>query len=435
MSQGFARNARFGHARLALRAPLCCALPMAEADAQLEDNGVFREPAPFSYRGGGLELHFHPQGEERLARLLSLIAGARSSLRLAYYIFAMDRAGAAVRDGLAEAAQRGVKVTLILDGFGAAADDEFLSPLTDAGGQVLRFSARWNVRYLIRNHQKMTIADGETAMIGGFNIEDCYFAGPEDDGWSDLGIELSGPMVARLTEWFDLVQGWTANPQANLIAARQMVRNWSPGTGHARWLVGGPSRWLNSWARCVIGDIKRATRLDMMMAYFSPRSGLVRKLGDVARRGATKGGGVRLVLAGKTDNGATIGAARANYGRLLRRGVQIHEFMGSKLHTKLIVVDDAVYLGSANFDMRSLYLNLELMLKIEDAALAQRMREFISLHLPASVHVTRELHRSRRSWWTRILWTLSWFLVTVVDYTVTRRLNLGLDPEGDELER
>ena len=66
------------------------------------------------------------------------------------------------------------------------------------------------------------------------------------------------------------------------------------------------------------------------------------------------------------------------------------------------------------------------MLRIEDRALAERMRGFVSQHLPASLEVTRPLHRSRRTLLNRIRWTLSWFLVTVVDYTVSRRLNLGL---------
>jgi cardiolipin synthase len=176
----------------------------------------------------------------------------------------------------------------------------------------------------------------------------------------------------------------------------------------------------------VIDDIDRAKQLDMMVAYFSPRRGLVKKIGEVARRGARNGGGARLLLAAKSDNAATIGAARANYGRLLKRGVEIHEFKPCKLHAKLIVVDDNVYIGSANFDMRSLYLNLEVMLRIEDAALASRMREFIEGHLPYSTEVTRRLHRRRSTWWNRVRWTIGWYLVTVVDYSVTRRLNLGL---------
>src|SRR5690606_40224723 len=102
-----------------------------------------------------------------------------------------------------------------------------------------------------------------------------------------------------------------------------------------------------------------------------------------ARKGET-----RLIFPERSDNGATVGAARALYGKLLRSGARIWEFQPCKLHTKLIVLDDVSYLGSANFDMRSLYLNLEIVLKIEDAALAARLRDYFAFHLPASEEIT-----------------------------------------------
>jgi len=66
------------------------------------------------------------------------------------------------------------------------------------------------------------------------------------------------------------------------------------------------------------------------------------------------------------------------------------------------------------------------MLRIEDKALAQRLREYFDQQLPASLEITRELHHQRRTLLNRVRWTLSWFLVNVVDYTVSRRLNFGL---------
>ena len=381
----------------------------------------FTEPAAFSISAQGQELTFHPGGEERLEAILELIRGARSSLKLVFYIYAMDETGALVRDALAEAAGRGVAVSLILDAFGAAADDAFFAPLVAAGGRVLRFSPRWNVRYLIRNHQKLILADDGTAMIGGFNIEDAYFRSPAAYGWDDLGVTVEGSSVARLVKWFGELECWTAERNSQFFAIRRLVREWDPGERKVSWLVGGPTRWDSSWTRTLIRDLARARRFDLMTAYFAPHGGLVRRLGRIAERGR-----VRLLLPAKTDNAATLGAARVNYGRLLRAGVTIYEFEATKLHTKLIVVDDVVYVGSANFDMRSLYLNLELMLRIEDAALAERMRGLVAAHLAGSEQVTMEFHRKRWTLWNRIRWSLSWFLVTVVDYTVTRRLNLGL---------
>ena len=389
----------------------------------------YRDPEPFSLSAQGLELTFYAGGDDRIAALLDAIRGARRSLKLYFYIFATDACAAKVRDTLAEAAARGIAVTLIVDDFGSSADAAFFKPLVDAGGTVRRFSSHWSARYLIRNHQKMLIADDGLAIIGGFNIAQAYFDPPDKNGWNDLAVKVEGEAVANLAAWFALLDQWTAAGKVRLLQARRQVRRWKSGSGNVRWLVGGLSRTLSPWARSVINDIDRATKLDMMVAYFSPRSGLVRRIGLVAERGKAsdaESGGAGLLLAAKSDNAATIGAARANYGRMLRRGVEIHEFKPCKLHAKLIVVDDAVYIGSANFDMRSLYLNLELMLRVEDAALASRMREFIAGHLPFSTEVTPALHRRRSKWWNRVRWSISWFLVTVVDYTVTRRLNLGL---------
>src|SRR3546814_4526142 len=87
---------------------------------------------------------------------------------------------------------------------------------------------------------------------------------------------------------------------------------------------------------------------------------------------------VRIVTASLSDNSTTIAAARSLYSGLFRHRVRIFEYLPCELHMKLIVIDDIVYIGSANFDMRSLFINLELMLRIEDAGFAAQMREFVT---------------------------------------------------------
>lgn len=392
--------------------------------------GTYCDPACFSVPAHGHDLTFYPGGEDRLNALLALIGGASRSLKMCFYIFSEDRSGRLVRDALVLAARRGVRVTLIVDRFGSDATAAFFAPLSGAGGTVLFFSSRWTRRYLIRNHQKMAIADDDRVMIGGFNVADDYFAPPEANGWSDLGIIVSGPIVAGLGRWFEQLASWTADPNAQLLAIRKLVREWEPGDGPMRWLIGGPTKFLSNWARSVSNDLSRGRRLDMVMAYFAPAPLMLRKIGWIGRMGKA-----RLLLPAKSDNGATIGAARALYRALLKRRVDIWEFTPCKLHTKLIVIDSTVYIGSGNFDMRSLYINLELMLRIEDAALADRMRDYISQQVDASERITLALDRTRRTSFNRLRWGLSWFLVTVVDYSITRRLNLGLGsvivPEND----
>jgi cardiolipin synthase len=104
--------------------------------------------------------------------------------------------------------------------------------------------------------------------------------------------------------------------------------------------------------------------------------------------------------------------------------VRIWEFEACRLHTKLIVLDDAVYLGSANFDARSLYINLEIVLYVDDAGLARRLGEYVDGLLPAATPITPELHAQRATWWNRMRWRLALFLVVAIDYSVNRRFNL-----------
>lgn len=380
-------------------------------------------PATFRCDAAGHSLTVIARGPDRLAALLGLIAGSRMTLDLFYYMFDPDQAGRAVRSALIDAAERGVRVRLIVDSFGSSdTPDGFFAPLRAAGGAVHYFSRRWRTSYLIRNHQKMAIADGARALTGGFNVADGYFAPPEDaNGWHDLGLGVEGPAVPALARWFDAISDFVVANDGNWFRLRRMLRAWDGGRGNFQWLIGGPTQRLSPWARSMKQDLTGATQLDMAMAYFSPGRGMLRRIARVAGRGRA-----RLIFPAHSDNGATIGAARLLYGFLLKRGVSIAEYQPAKLHMKLLVIDDIVYIGTANFDMRSLYLNLELMVRIRDAAFAERMRGFVADHAPLVEEIDLETHRARAGWLTRLRWTLSWFVVAAVDYTVARRLNFGL---------
>ena len=372
----------------------------------------------------GAQLRLIGDGMARLEALLRLIEGARTSLRLYYYIFEGDGSGTTVREALLDAINRGVSVSLIVDGFGSSnAPDSFFKPLRDAGCSFCRFMPRFGRRYLLRNHQKMAIADGDSAIIGGFNISDDYFRAPEQGGWHDLGLQVSGEPVAWLVDYFEALNRWTHSERASMRSLRRILREMAVSGGKLCWLLGGPTRRLSPWARSVKHDLDHARQADMIEAYFSPGNAMLKRIKRVARRGGT----ARIVTAKHSDNGATIGAARFLYGGLLRRKVQIYEYRPAKLHMKLIVIDDATYIGSANFDMRSLFLNLELMLRIDDAVFAADMRAFFARELEDCERITPALHKSRAGLLNRIKWALSYLVVGVADYTVTRRLNFGLD--------
>jgi cardiolipin synthase len=365
-------------------------------------------------------------GSDRLRALLDLIAGARQSLKLLYYIYAEDEAGCAVREALIGAEKRGIEVSLVVDGFGSSVGKEFLAPLEVAGADLCHFLPRLGRRYLLRNHQKMAIADGERAMVGGFNIENAYFADDNADGWRDLGLMVEGLAAKHLAGYFDALSVWSHRPNARMRDLRRALRQWSETEGAVRWLLGGPTKRLNPLVRSVKADLTGAKRIDLIAAYFAPNPAMMRRIERVARRGLRTGsGGASLMTAGRSDNDATIAAARHCYARMLRRGVRIWEYRRQRLHTKLLVIDDLVYVGSANFDMRSLFLNLEVMLRVEDKGFAEYMRSFVVDERAEAKEITREAHHQHSSWTRRLRWAVAYFVVAVLDSNVTRRLNLG----------
>ena len=371
----------------------------------------------------GNQLALLTEGPQRLRTLIDLIDGARSSLRLLYYTYANDKAGLSVRAALHAALERGVRVALIVDDFGSTASADFFRPLSEAGADICRFIPRFGRRYLLRNHQKLIVADGRRTLIGGFNIQDDYFLDSSDPhAWRDLGLLVDGPAAANIGGYFDAVQRWARTPKARMRDLRRALSRWSQSAGPVRWLIGGPTQRLNPWARAVRNDLTIARQLDIIAAYFIPNPAMLRRIGAVARRGAA-----RVVTAARSDNLSTIAAARHTYRLLLKRGVRVFEFQPCKLHTKLIVIDDAVYIGSANFDMRSLYLNLEVMLRIEDRTFADHLRGYVDHECTRSDEVTRDEHRKRSSWLARLQWGVAYFLLAVVDVRLTRRLNFGIE--------
>jgi cardiolipin synthase len=370
----------------------------------------------------GNRLTLLTEGPQRLAALLGLIDGARTSVRVLYYIYRADSAGAALRDALVAAAARGVAVSVIVDALGSepTAEDAFFAPLRAAGAAVCEFVPRWGRRYLLRNHQKLTIADENRAIIGGFNVQDSYFGTVEEGAWRDLGLLVDGPAVARLAPYFDALAAWARAPRARLRTLRRMLHRWSEADGAVRWLLGGPTPRLSPWARVVRHDMIGGDDISIIAAYFAPTPSMLRQLEKAAQRGR-----VRVVLPSRLDHGAAIWGARFTYAGLLRKGVTIYEYQPTKLHTKLFVIGDVVHIGSANFDARSLYLNLELMLRIDDPAFAAHVRAYVDGEVADSEAITAELHRERSPWWVRVKQAAAYFVMAVLDYNLSHRLNFG----------
>ena len=391
---------------------------MDDVKPSCDQDAVYCDLDPFSLEAQGHNFTFYPHGQDRLKALLELIEGAQQSLHVFYYLFDSDISGTRVRDALVDAARRGVEVRLIVDDFGNDAGMEFFDPLVDAGGDFAEFSPRLNRFYFVRNHQKMAIVDGKRVMTGGANVSDHYFAIPADNGWCDLSVTIEGPVVDQFVQWFEIVREWVAGKaegrKRQLRALRDLVKAWDGGDGPVRLLVGGPLVRHGHWAWCLRKDLVSARRLDTVSAYFSPPRSYRRQIRQVAKRGK-----VRMIMAGKSDLDAAIDMARLLYRKLLKAGAQIFEFQPCKLHMKMVVVDDISYVGSANLDKRSFRINVELMVRVEDAGLAAKLREMVNHMEAASKPITSEWYAREATWFNRVRWRLAYWM-SLADYRVSK---------------
>ncbi|MHA7820182.1 MAG: phospholipase D-like domain-containing protein [Erythrobacter sp.] len=378
------------------------------------------DPDPFEVETHGHTFTFYPCGKDRLEALLDVIASAKETLNCFYFLYEEDATGERVRDALTEAAKRGVEVTLYIDAFGSGAEPPFFDCLTQAGGTFARFEAKFSKRFLIRNHQKMCIADNQCVMAGGFNISDAYFDPPSKNGWNDLGVRMTGPLVQRYTDWFRCIDEWIRTDGSEYRKIREMVRDWDPGKGPVQLIMGGPTSVTSEWARAIKHDIANAEKLDVVTAYFAPP----RSMRQVLRR-AGRHKRLRMILASKSDFAITVLAARLHYRRLVKAGTKLFEYQPSKLHMKLMVLDNVCHFGSGNLDMRSVRLNLEVMVRVEDAEMADKLRGLIDHMERASRRVDKSWFRQYAGWSDKLRWFVSSFMLRFVDYNLSRSLNLG----------
>lgn len=362
------------------------------------------------------EVRFYHEPEDRLAAVLGLIDMAQDQVRTFFYFVGDDEVGSAFMRALCRACKRGVDVQLVVDAIGSEeTPDAFFDEFLKEGGTWHKFSAAWSTKSLIRNHQKILVVDQQHAIVSGFNMAAPYFgkADPPENSWEDMGVMVSGPDASQLCDYYEKLITIAKQKKVRLRDVRRLVRNWRGDDGPLEWTIGGPGR-LSPWVRSLKQDLQKGERLDMVAAYFSPGRGIMKRIGHLAKRGKA-----RLILAGKTDHSITLAAHRLTHGYLLKRQTELFEFQPRRLHMKCVVIDDIVYAGSSNMDARSLFVNLEIMVRIESAEAAAHVRERIDAMAANSVAVTQEVHDANNGFFIRIYRGIAYFLVSTMDKTVS----------------
>ena len=353
-------------------------------------------------------------GLELFPALCAAFDAAQTSIHLETYIFRLDAAGLKVLDHLKRAAERGVKVRVVLDGYGSARDDRTIQSLLRAAGAQCRIY-RPEPKYLSyqsfdfsrlrRMHRKTTLVDSHLAFIGGINIEDDYSGLSEEDLLTnkeprfDYAVRLTGPLAIELMRAQDLLWlqiGWPLSNEAlyddTSIKAPVTLKQWKhrhvrrvrlrllrfkhaayarnrmphahAGTMRAALVLRDNLRYRRTIEAAYFAHIATAQHeIVIANAYFLPGMKLRHALIDAAARGVR----VRLLLQGKIEYRMQYHATRWIYQQFLKHGIEIYEYLPSYLHAKVAVIDGVSVVGSSNLDPFSLLLARETNIVVDDA--------------------------------------------------------------------
>jgi cardiolipin synthase len=360
------------------------------------DTGVF-------HPGNRVKVFF--SGADAFASMLAAVADAREEVLLESYIFKHDATGQQFADALSRAADRGVAVRVLADGFGSwATRRAFWEALRSHGVEVRLFHPLWSpIRYLpFRDHRKILIVDRRVGYTGGMNIGEEYGSSalpaptsksPPLSTWRDTHVRVEGTAAWEMAVVFE--EGWRHSRGEPLGLAPLTL---SPAAAQgARVLVldsraGRGAREVASILTAIAGAARRT--LWITTAYFAPRRRAITILRATARRGVD----VRLLLPGPSDVPLARHAGHGFFATLLSRGVRIFEYQPAILHAKTVVADGLVsVIGSSNLDMRSFEANAECNDVILDRETAAGMEARFQEDLASSVEIVRPSWRRRRA--------------------------------------
>ncbi len=354
-------------------------------------------------------------GAELLGAQLEAISTARRSVQMEIYIFADSNVGRRFRDALTAAAQRGADVALLLDRVGSGRlPGDFFATLEGAGGRVKWFNPPRPGRWALRDHRKLLLVDDTCAFLGGCNIADEYAGDGVREGWRDGGISITGPITSVLSSEF--IRQWNRANQETWKIIRGGYCQAENAGASVRALFIKPGFGVNPLRTWLREDLKRAQAIDITAAYFLPTRRLRAQLIQADRRG----GRVRLLLAGKSDVPFMPAATRSLHHQLIGGGIEVFEYLPQVLHAKTLVLDDVVYVGSANLDPRSLRLNFEIMVRVQNAELATQARAQFEKDLRQSRSIAAPTSRGIGAFAGRIWQRLAYLFFTRVDPWIAR---------------
>ncbi|SIO84832.1 phosphatidylserine/phosphatidylglycerophosphate/cardiolipin synthase family protein [Nocardiopsis sp. JB363] len=349
----------------------------------------FPRTEPTSLPIGGNTTTVYTYGADLFEDMLGAIRGARRRVLFESFIIKSDAVGREFKDALIEAAERGVEVYVVYDGFANLVVPrrffEFPSSVRVLRYPVFRLGMLLlDVRKSGRDHRKILSVDGEVGFVGGFNVGSTYAM-----EWRDTHLRVAGPVVWELENAF--VDFWNSNKAANEPELDGLgATEWDPRIRVHRNI---PEQLIYPIRAMLLEALDRAKdRVLFTQAYFIPDQELTNALIGAAGRGVD----VNVLVPENSNHVVADWLARGRYSELLRGGVRLWLYQGTMVHAKTATVDGRwSTIGTANVDRLSLIGNYEINVELFDEGVAEHLERVFDTDLTNARELTEEEWRGR----------------------------------------
>jgi cardiolipin synthase A/B len=350
-------------------------------------DGFPRTPPTEVPVSGSTTITTYTYGADLYEDMLTAIAGAHERILFESFIIKGDAVGKRFRRALIRAAERGVEVRVVYDGFAnLVVRPSFLR--FPAPVQVLRYPliSGWmvfNPRRWGRDHRKILVVDDTAAFVGGYNVGSEYAT-----RWRDTHLKVEGDSVWDLDNAF--VDFWNLNARGLPMLKDRGSPSWDP---HVRAHRNVPRQLVFPIRNMYLEAIDRAAdRIFLTAAYFIPDHDILRALKDARARGVD----VRILVPEVSNHVVADWLSRGFYGELLRSGIRIYRYRDAMVHAKTATIDGRwSTVGTANIDRLSLTGNYEINLEIHDDDLAKHLEVVFTNDLGQATEMTRDEWESR----------------------------------------
>lgn len=356
-------------------------------------------------------------GHEYFGLLQQLIRETRHTIHLQTYIFEEDETGKEVIRALLEAAARGVKIYIVIDGYASQNfSDDLVKRLRAAGIYFRFFSAYFkskNFYFGRRMHHKVFVADGKRSLVGGINIGNHYNDTAKNVAWLDWAVYVEGPVGLVLQQIcerrvrdhaFTRIVLPPVPDLTNRILVRPRINDWV--------------RRKREISLSYVEMLREAkSHITMVSSYFIPGNILKRFIADAAKRGVK----IRVIQTGISDVALAKYAERYMYSWFLRNGIELYEYQPKVLHAKLATYDSKwVTVGSYNLNNISAYASVELNLDILDAGFAKETEARLQRIIDNDcIQITPEYFEKKQTLWERFLQRSAYDIFRILLYLFT----------------